>query len=198
MLVFCANSIFACGCNGPMNEIEMDIDSSDAILIGVITEISLSHKFHLADQIGNGLKYLNLDVLGSNKGLNQSQLKVTVFDYMSNSSCQGLHYGKEIGDTILIFAKEFKSEMIGSYLCGRHPTFRNLSDKEKIFIDTAKWYNPRAKYEDPDKFIENHFPTLINLENENQKESCALLLILSVVVNLFLGFYIIRTLYWKK
>ncbi len=43
----------------------------------------------------------------------------------------------EVGDTFLVFAEEFKAQMLGSYICGRHPTFSRLSPEEIIFIDTA-------------------------------------------------------------
>ncbi len=148
--------VFACGC--PVNGIKVDIDSSDAIFIGIITEINNEHKFHLADQIGNGLEYINFDVYRSNKGLNKAQLKVSVFDYMSNSSCEGLTYGKQIGDTILVFATEFNNNMLGSYLCGRHPIIPNLTLEEQTFRDTANWVDPRTKYNNVDEYLSKQFP----------------------------------------
>ncbi len=150
--------VFACGCGGPVNSIKVDVDSSDAIFIGIITEINKDHKFHLADHIGNGLEYINFDVYRSNKGLNKAQLKVSVFDYMSNSSCEGLTYGKQIGDTILVFATEFNNKMLGSYLCGRHPKTLNLTLEEQTFRDTANWFDPRTKYNNVDEYLSKQFP----------------------------------------
>lgn len=150
--------IFGCGCGGPINSIKVDIDSSDAIFLGVITEINRDHNFHLNDQIGNGLKYINFDVYRSNKGLNKAQLKVSVFDFMSNSSCEGLIYDKQIGDTILVFATEFNNQMLGSYLCGRHPKTSSLSDEEQMFKDSANWIDPKTKYKDADEFLNKQFP----------------------------------------
>ncbi len=73
-------SMYSCGCNGPINDLRIDIDSSDAIFIGIITEINKKHLFHLNDETGTGLKYINFNVLKTNKGLNHAQLKATLFD----------------------------------------------------------------------------------------------------------------------
>ena len=189
-----ASPTFACGCNGPINKLQVDIDSSDVIFMGVITDINNEHRFHLLDAIGNGLKYINFDIYRSHKGLNKAQLKISVYDFMSNTSCEGLTYGKEIGDTILIFANEFKSEMLGSYLCARHPKLKNLSILEKAFIDTATWNNPRAKYENADSYLKEHFSDL-EVEDVNvvmEINSNNQWLYLSLIINLILVIFLVR------
>src|SRR5688572_12382629 len=147
-----SNFIICCGCSGPINELKVDIDSSDAVFIGIITAINKEHTFYLANEIGTGLKFINFDIFKLYKGLNEAQLKVTVFDFMSNSSCEGFLFGKEIGDTVLVFSKEFKSQMLGSYLCGRHPLLRNLSVEEKEFVDSIHWIDPKIRHSNYEDF----------------------------------------------
>jgi len=190
------SSIFACGCSGPKNNIRTDIDSSYAIFIGIITEINQDHIFHLNDGIGTGLKFINFDVLRSYRGLNQAQLKVTLFDSASNSSCEGIVYGKEIGDTVLVFADEFLPEMLGSYLCGRHSTFQRLSAEEVNFVDTVKWIDPRTKYINSEEFLREEFPELNQSKRKENKNSdqgfLRSIMYLSIAINLILGFIILR------
>jgi hypothetical protein len=189
-------ALVACGCSGPKDDLRTDIDSSDAIFVGVITKISKDHIFHLNNGYGTGLKFINFDVLKSYKGLNQALLKVTLFDSRSNSSCEGICFGKEVGDTVLVFAREFSQWMLGSYLCGRHPTFQRLSPEESHFIDTAQWTDPRTKYLNAEKFIQKIFPKSTELnENECTKSGLNLLRLiisLSAGINLILGFLLFR------
>ena len=194
LLLTNTNILLGCGCGGPINSIEVDIDSSDAIFLGVITEINRDHNFHLTDQIGNGLKYINFDVYRSNKGLNKAQLKVSVFDFMSNSSCEGLIYDKHIGDTILVFSTEFNNQMLGSYLCGRHPKTSNLSSEEQIFKDTATWIDPRRKYKDADEFINKQFPKAKQIIKAPKtiKNDVKWWLYLSLAINLALLIFILN------
>jgi len=188
--------IFACGCNGPKNNLRTDIDSSYAIFIGIITEMNQNHVFHLNDGIGTGLKFINFDVLKSYRGLNQAQLKVTLFDSASNSSCEGIVYGKEIGDTVLVFAEEFSPQMLGSYLCGRHSTFQRLSLEESNFVDTAKWVDPRTKYSNSEEFLQKKFSEFNQSKREEKKNLdqgiLRSIIYLSVGINLILGFLILR------
>ncbi len=193
-LIIClSQQVYACGCGGPINELSVDIDSSDAIFIGVITEINEEHNFYLADQIGNGLKYINFDVYRSNKGLNKAQLKVSVFDYMSNTSCEGLTYGKQIGDTILVFATEFNNSMLGSYLCGRHPKSTKLTLEEQTFRDTATWIDPRTNHIDAEAYLTKQFPKTneknIPIMTTNRKVN--LFLLGSLAINILLIIYIL-------
>ncbi len=149
--------LVSCGCGGPKNLLETDIDSSDAIFVGIISSINADHLFHLNNGIGTGLKYVNFDVFRSHKGLNKAQLKITVFDSASNTSCEGLLYGKKIGDTILCFADEIDPQMLGSYMCGRHPNLNDLSNEEQNFLDTATLTDPRTLYDDADSYLEDIF-----------------------------------------
>lgn len=190
------SALVACGCSGPNNDLRTDIDSSYAIFIGVVTKINKDHIFHMNDQIGTGLKFINFDVLKTYKGLNQAQLKVTLFDSYSNSSCEGIIYGKEVGDTVLVFAHEFSHEMLGSYLCGRHPTFHRLSPEESHFIDTAQWSDPRTKYSNAEEFIQKQFP-ILNECNKNEHENpnqylLRFIIFLSTGINLILGFLLFK------
>lgn len=185
--------MLACGCSGPRNNLRTDIDSSYAIFIGIITEINQNHIFHLNDEIGTGLKFINFDVLRSYRGLNHAQLKATLFDSASNSSCEGIVYGKEIGDTVLVFAEEFKSQMLGSYLCGRHPTFQKLSEEEVNFIDTSKWIDPRTKHRNVEKYLRNEFPQTKGEENDKlSQDVLKLALFISGAINLIFGLLLIR------
>lgn len=147
----------ACGCDGPVNTLEKDISLSDGIFIGRIIEINTDNNFHLSQGSGYGYKYINFDILLINKGVNKAQLKVTVFDNRSNTSCEGLIGDKEIGDTILVFASEFNQWMLGTNLCGRHPRYQDLSAEEKYFVDTADWTDPRTNYHDAEKYIKENF-----------------------------------------
>jgi len=201
LLISCFSQlVFACGCGGPINDIKVDIDSSDAIFEGIITEINKDHKFHLADQIGNGLEYINFDVYRSNKGLNKAQLKVSVFDYMSNSSCKGLTYGKQIGDTILVFATEFNNNMLGSYLCGRHPNTTILTSEEQTFRDTANWVDPRTKYNNVDEYLSKQFPNSKQSTQfaETVVEQNNSWLYISLAINLILIIFILTKVVEKR
>ncbi|NUO01078.1 MAG: hypothetical protein HUU01_10735 [Saprospiraceae bacterium] len=120
-----------------------------------------------------------------------------MFDSKSNSSCEGIIFGKSVGDTVLVFADdEFNCQMLGSYICGRHPTFQNLSPAERIFIDTAKWVNPRIHYRDPAASLKEMFPepkgqTIQSKESEN-KGKFNLFLYLSLVLNVILGWLLLK------
>ena len=188
--------IFACGCNGPKNNLRTDIDSSYAIFIGIIAEINQNHLFHLNDGIGTGLKFINFDVLKSYRGLNQAQLKVTLFDSASNSSCEGIVYGKEVGDTVLVFAEEYSPKMLGSYLCGRHSTFQRLSPEESNFVDTANWFDPKTRYINSEEFLRKKFPELNQskgkMKENSDQDFLRPIMYLSVGINLILGFIILR------
>jgi len=155
LLVFAVDSLLGCGCEPRMNDLKTDIDSSHVIFIGVVTKISKEHKFHLNDGFGKGLKYINFDILKTYKGINHAQLKLTLFDTASNSSCEGIVYGKALGDTVLVFANEFASKFPGSYLCGRHPTFQQLLKEETNFIDTALWIDPKSLWSNANEYIKN-------------------------------------------
>ncbi len=191
-----AKFLFGCGCGGPINDMKVDIDSSDAIFTGEITSINSNHNFHLNNETGFGLKYLNFNILKTIKGLNPGQLKISVFDYMSFSSCQGLINGKQVGDTVLIFASEFKEEMLGSYLCGRHPKITELNDEEFKFLDTVKWTNPKIILNDSNRFNKKHFiqeNSLSNTENPKGNILQRFLLYASLILNIvFLTIWIKR------
>ena len=187
--------LIACGCGGPRNTLKTDIDSSGAIFYGKIIDIVAEHNFYFAGGVGFGLKYLNFEVIKSYRGLNGAQLRVTVFDSGSYSSCQGLLPGKKIGDTVLIFADYMYGEnsgMIGTYLCGRHPTFQNLSQEERAFLSVDGWDDPRSHHYDPDGFLKRNYPAkniASTLEPAKKNPQMALLIIsiaLNVVLSLFL------------
>lgn len=188
-------SSFGCGCGGPINELKIDIDSSDAIFIGEIKEINKRHTFHQRGGNGLGLKYINFDVIKTYRGLNFAQLKVTLFDSDSNSSCEGIIWGKNIGDTVLVFANNMNRRMIGSYLCGRHPTFNNLSIQERNFIDTANWIDPRSNHLDADEHYKRNFGESEKKEITEQikkrnGKSLNLPIVLSIGLNLILITYL--------
>ncbi len=149
----------ACGCGGPRHELAVDIDSSEAIFLGVVLEISLNHKFHLNDGNGLGLQYINFEILKIYQGINPAQLRITIFDSASNTSCEGLHFGKSVGDTVLVFANEFKPEMLGSYICGRHRTLQQLDSNEQVFLAKQPGHDPRVKHSDHREYQSKHFVT---------------------------------------
>jgi len=188
--------ICACGCGGPRNSLKVDIDSSHAIFIGIITKINRAHLFHLDNQLGTGLKFINFDILKTHKGINEAQLKVTLFDSASNSSCEGIIYGKSLGDTVLVFADEFNWQMLGSYICGRHPAFQYLSPEEMTFIDTAKWVNPRIYYKDPAASLKERFPEQADQINQSKepenKGKFNLFLYLSLGLNVIFGWLLLK------
>lgn len=190
------SALIACGCGGPINSLKTDIYSSDAIFIGIITEINKNHAFHLNDGVGKGLKFINFNVVKSHRGLSLGQLKITLFDSKSNSSCEGIFYGKEIGDTVLVFAEEFSPRMLGSYLCGRHPTFGSLSIEELNFINTANWIDPRLGYNNAKEYIRRTFPNINEQDKMGNKSSGQgiwnLIAYLSIGINLILVFLILR------
>jgi hypothetical protein len=183
----CIGILWGCGCDSPVHDLKTDIDSSDAIFIGVITDINKDHTFHLNNGIGKGLKYINFDVLKIHKGVNPAQLKVTLFDSWSNTSCEGILSGKAVGDTVLVFAKAFRRGMLGSYLCGRHPTFQRLSARESMFIDTAHWDDPRTKYDNPELFIKKQFPAVNRKIVSKQQSPLNAWLMFSLAINVIMG-----------
>ncbi len=187
--------LIACGCGGPRNNLQTDIDSSDAIFYGKIIEIVDTHNFYFAGGVGFGLKYLNFEVIKTYRGLNGAQLRVTVFDDNSYSSCEGLLRGKKVGDTVLVFADYMFSEhsgMIGTYMCGRHPTFQNLSQEERAFLSVDGWDDPRSHHNDPNGFLKRNYPaknTAPALKAPKKNPQIALLfgsIALNVVLTLFL------------
>ncbi|MDX2071912.1 MAG: hypothetical protein SFV55_25990 [Haliscomenobacter sp.] len=161
LLLFIPSFLIACGCGSPRNSLKIDIDSSGAIFYGKIIDIVAEHNFYFAGGVGFGLKYLNFEVIKSYRGLNGAQLRVTVFDDNSYSSCEGLLRGKKVGDTVLVFADYMFREhsgMIGTYMCGRHPTFQNLSPEERAFLSVDGWDDPRSHHDDPDGFLKRNYP----------------------------------------
>lgn len=187
-------TIFACGCGGPKNILKIDIDSTDVIFIGIITKINKEHLFHLNNGAGTGLKFINFDILKIYKGINVAQLKVSLFDSHSNSSCEGIISGKMVGDTVLVFANEFNADMIASYICGRHPTFQRLTAEESNFIDTAKWIDPRTKYDNLEHYLKIKFPESNNQirQGKEPKSNVTFCFYLSLGLNLILSLLLIR------
>jgi hypothetical protein len=195
LALFIPSFLIACGCGGPRNNLKIDIDSSDAIFYGKIIEIVDAHNFYFAGGVGFGLKYLNFEVIKTYRGLNGAQLRVTVFDDNSYSSCEGLLRGKKTGDTVLIFADYMYREnsgMIGTYMCGRHPTFQNLSPEERAFLSVDGWDDPRSHHDDPDGFLKRNYPaknTASTLEPPKKNPQMAIFIgsiALNVVLSLFL------------
>lgn len=133
------------------------------------------------------MKYINFEVIQSNKGFNKSIRKMSVFDNSANTSCEGLLTGKEVGDTILMFAKEFLPSMLGSYLCGRHPNMNELTDEENHFVDTATWYNPQSYHFVPESNAVQQINSAAATETHVEiQEKNALFLILSLALNAIL------------
>jgi hypothetical protein len=179
---------FACGCGGPLDSLKNDIKNNENIFIGVIESINKEHKFHLSHGNGYGYKYINFNILKIYKGVNEAQLKISVFDNRSNTSCEGLIGHKSTGDTILVFANEFNQWMIGSNLCGRHPRFSELNENEKIFIDTAKWIDPKLNHVDAAQFINQNFP--IKKEDcvsQNTNKGKWMYLVIASIIFLIIG-----------
>lgn len=188
--------LIACGCGGPRNNLKTDIDSSDAIFYGKIIEIVNNHNFYFAGGVGFGLKYLNFEVIKTYRGLNGAQLRVTVFDDNSYSSCEGLLRGKKVGDTVLVFADYMFNEhsgMIGTYMCGRHPTFQKLSQEERAFLSVDGWDDPRSHHDDPDGFLKRNYPAKNTAPAHEvpKKNSKMALLFGSIALNMVLSLLLI-------
>lgn len=203
ILIFaCGGQLLGCNCGGqPANDLQEDIDSSVAIFIGRITTINTKHTFFRFGQNGLGWKYINFDILKINKGVNLAQLKITLFDLQSNSSCEGIYRNKAVGDTVLVFADLLNEKMLGAHWCGRHTVFGSLSEEEQMFIDTTDWVDPRTKYEDVataySKLYGEPYTSKESIKQEQALFNRDIILYLSFMLNVMLLGYIGWRKMWK-
>jgi len=194
----------ACICFGE-ERAEKNLETSDAVFIGVLTQIVHTDSLFYADWGRQpNYCYFNFKVLHYRKGLRQGSDYVSVFDDVM-SNCAGFLRRAKVGDTLLVFAHyagdNFGPQFLQGNQCTRyafisrvHTTARDsgddlyLNESETALInDHSQWKQPYDKEEFlPKKKTEAPKPpeTWWNMER--------IILAISLLLNLFLLFKTVR------
>lgn len=142
LFVLLYSSIWACTCITP--PVKASLLYSDAVFVGRLIKIVDSTNMYYTGEAGL-VSFANFEVIRYLRGLQPQNRIVSI---LSESNCSLRFSKSQIGDTLLIYARNYTSAFAGLLTCGQCSNSKpvsQISDAEelKVYRDVLQWKTPR-------------------------------------------------------
>lgn len=166
---------FSWGCFCVSLGIQKDYERSDVVFIGRLME-KQEIEFFFTGRYPDPLQVFQFEVLEISKGLHPADSRISLIDRYHSSSCNGLFYHQEVGDTILVFANKTSLSspisIVSSTSCYGNIQINDLEHHDSLgVIRQLPWDS--VQFNDAIFYYEQEKKTLTEKEAPNNHQSNA-------------------------